>query len=407
MELVRPDINLDFVGRRKLAYLVSGLLILMTVLILVVRGGPNYGIDFAGGVLVQVRFAQPTKAQDIKQALAPIEMGDSLVQRFGTKGDEFLIRTEKAGLKLEGLSQKVEQALKAVYHDKFEVRRVEMVGPKVGHDLRRKALMAIFYALILIAVYISGRFEAKWMLAGVMAVVLVGAILLMQAMITAMGGGEGAGLIPLIVTALVVTLAACWFLRLRYALGAIVALIHDVIITVGVFSLLDKEFTLATVAAILTIIGYSLNDTIIVFDRIRENLRKSARRALGQVINESVNQTLSRTILTSGTTLIVLFCLFILGGGVIADFALALLVGVVVGTYSSVFVASPILLLLPEGKPGVSVIKRAPAGPSPAARREAPALQEVEVEPGQTASQTAARRKRSKKSKRGGKAKRR
>ena len=337
MEFIRPDINLDFVGKRRLAFIVSGLLVLMTVVSLVLHGGPNYGIDFAGGILIQVRFDKPTDAAAIKKALAPIGMGDSLVQHFGREGNEFLIRAEKQGLKLQGLADKVRKVLKDRYGEGFEVRRVEMVGPKVGRDLRRKALLAIFYAILLIAVYISGRFEAKWGLAAVMAGVLVGATLLVQAVFSG-------GIVPLIITALVVTVGACWLLRLRYALGAIVALIHDVTITVGVFSVLDKEFTLAIVAALLTIIGYSLNDTIVVYDRVRENLRRGGKQDLGEVINRSVNQTLSRTLLTSGTTLIVILALYILGGGVIEDFALALLVGVVVGTYSSIYVASSLLI---------------------------------------------------------------
>jgi preprotein translocase subunit SecF len=196
------------------------------------------------------------------------------------------------------------------------------------------------------------------------------------------------GVVALIITALVVTVGACWFLRLRYALGAIVALIHDILITVGVFSLMDKEFTLATVAALLTIIGYSLNDTIIVYDRIRENLKKAGKKLLPGIINESVNQTLSRTILTSTTTLAVLISLFVLGGGVIEDFAFALLVGVLIGTYSSVFVASPVLLLLPEGR----------AARTPQANK-APNKKEVEPQPktANTATKAALSRKRSKK----------
>ena len=389
MEFIRPDINLDFVGKRRLAFIVSGLLVLMTVVSLVLHGGPNYGIDFAGGILIQVRFDKPTDAAAIKEALAPIGMGDSLVQKFEGKGNEFLIRAEKKGLKLQGLSDKVRRALKARYGEGFEVRRVEMVGPKVGRDLRRKALLAIFYAILLIAVYISGRFEAKWGLAAVMAGVLVGATLLVQAVFSG-------GIVPLIITALVVTVGACWLLRLRYALGAIVALIHDVVITVGVFSVLDKEFTLAIVAALLTIIGYSLNDTIVVYDRVRENLRKGTKQDLGEVINRSVNQTLSRTLLTSGTTLIVILALYILGGGVIQDFALALLVGVVVGTYSSIYVASSLLMVLPEGTPIFGLGRKPkPAPPKPTPKPAAAPSPAAASSP----AKSSARRKRNKKKK--------
>ncbi|MBU4564506.1 MAG: protein translocase subunit SecF [Desulfarculus sp.] len=403
MEFIKPNVNINFVGNRVKAYIVSGLLILLTVVSLLIHGGPNYGIDFAGGILVQVRFTQPTDAADIKKALAPLGMDQSLVQGFGDKkNNEFLIRNERSGLELQGLSDRVRTTLAKTYgKGKVEVRRVEMVGPKVGKDLREKALLAIFYAIIMIAVYISGRFEQKWGLAAVMAGVLVGATLLVQALITAMGGEEGIAMVLLILTALVVTVGACWLLKLRYALGAIVALIHDVVITVGVFSLLDKEFTLATVAALLTIIGYSLNDTIIVYDRIRENLKKSGKQPLGETINASINQTLSRTILTSGTTLLVLACLFILGGGVIEDFALALLVGVVVGTYSSIFVASPVLLLLPEGRP--MVIRRSEPARAAAVRPEPLAAQAAPTQVSAGKAASAARQKRSKKSGRKGK----
>jgi len=366
MQLIKPDTKIDFLGKRGSAFIASGVLLLVTVASLLFHGGLNLGIDFAGGILVQVRFEESTTAGDIKKALKPIGLEDSLVQHFGREGNEFLIRAERAGLKLDGLAGRVREVLAESYPEGIEVRRVEMVGPKVGKDLRRQALLAIFYALLLIVVYISGRFEAKWGLSALMAGVLVGATLVVQTIVSA-AGAEGAGLVPLIITALVITVLACWLLRLRYALGAIVALIHDVTITVGVFSVLDKEFTLAIVAALLTIIGYSLNDTIVVFDRVRENLRRSSKTPLAQVINESVNQTLSRTILTSGTTLIVVLCLYVLGGGVVADFALALIVGVVVGTYSSVFVASPMLLLLPEGK-GLVSLKRKPKAAAPAAK---------------------------------------
>jgi len=372
MELIKPDININFIGKRYLAFAASGLLILMTVIVLAINGGPRYGVDFAGGVLVQVRFAKPTDAGQIKKALAPLGMADATVQFFG--GDdkrEFLVRTEKQDMDMTGLGDKINQTLAQAYgQGEFDVRRVEMVGPKVGHDLREKALLAILYSILMIAVYISGRFEGKWALSGLMAAALVGVTLLVEAVT------GGAGAVTLIVIAMAVTVLGCWYLKLRYALGAIVALIHDVIITVGVFSLLGKEFTLATVAAILTIIGYSLNDTIIVFDRIRENLTKSGGGGdLAQTINTSVNQTLSRTILTSGTTLMVLLCLYTLGGGVIEDFALALLVGIGVGTYSSVFVASPVLLLLPEGKPrlpfgGEAAAKAEPAKVAPAAKAQ-------------------------------------
>ena len=236
----------------------------------------------------------------------------------------------------QGFSLEVQKTLASSTGHGVDIRRVEMVGPQVGKDLREKALFAMFYALLFIAIYISGRFELKWILSIVMAGALMGAVYLLSIFNVS---------VPyLIAAALMVTLFLFWFLELKYAMGAIVALIHDVTITVGIFSLFGKEFTLPIIAALLTIIGYSLNDTIIVFDRIRENLRKYHKNPLEIIINRSVNETLSRTILTSLTTLVVVLTLFVLGGGIIHDFAFALLVGIVVGTYSSVFVASPILL---------------------------------------------------------------
>ncbi|MDX2453540.1 protein translocase subunit SecF, partial [Desulfosarcina sp.] len=210
------------------------------------------------------------------------------------------------------------------------------VGPQVGKDLREKALFAMFFSLLFITIYISGRFELKWILSGVMAGALMAAVYFLSIFHVSTPF--------LIAAALIVTLILFWFLKLKYAMGAIVALIHDVTITVGMFSIFDKEFTLPIVAALLTIIGYSLNDTIIVFDRIRENLRKYHKEPLSTILNKSINETLSRTILTSGTTMIVVLSLFILGGGIIHDFSFALMIGVLVGTYSSIFVASPILL---------------------------------------------------------------
>ena len=240
----------------------------------------------------------------------------------------------------KGFSRDLAQALGQATGKEAEIRRVEMVGPQVGKDLREKALFAMFYALLFITIYISGRFELKWFISAGMALALIGAVYFVSLFDVS---------IPfLIIAALIVALILFWFLDLKYAMGAIVALIHDVTITVGIFSIFDKEFTLPIIAALLTIIGYSLNDTIIVFDRIRENLRKYHKNPLNFIINRSVNETLSRTILTSITTLMVVVALFVLGGGIIHDFAFAMMVGVVVGTYSSIYVASPIIIALQE-----------------------------------------------------------
>ena len=337
MQFIKPDINIDFVGKRKIAFSISLALILISIISLVFHGGPKYGIDFAGGTLVQIKFNEPVSISKIKSGLAAIDLGKSSVQAFGEHSEhEYLIRTDRSVMTSGGFSQKVQQALESSTGKGVTVRRVEMVGPQVGKDLREKALFAMFYSLLFIAIYISGRFELKWFLSGIIAGVLMGAVYLLSVLSVS---------VPyLIAAALLVSLALFWFLNLKYAMGAIVALIHDVTITVGIFSICNKEFTLPIIAALLTIIGYSLNDTIIVFDRIRENLIKYHKNPLEIVINRSVNETLSRTILTSGTTLIVVVALFVLGGGIIHDFAFALLVGIVVGTYSSIYVASPILL---------------------------------------------------------------
>jgi preprotein translocase subunit SecF len=337
MQFIKPDINIDFIGKRKIAFILSIVIIVISIASLIMHGGPRLGIDFQGGTLIQVKFPAAVKIDDIKSGLNTIGLGKSSVQQFGERQDnEYLIRTDSSVMTTEGFSTDVKKALDAETDREAEVRRVEMVGPQVGQDLREKALFAMFYALLFITIYISGRFELKWLLSGVVAAALIGAVYLFTLFKVS---------IPfLIAAALLVSIVLFWFLELKYAMGAIVALIHDVIITVGLFSIFDKEFTLAIIAALLTIIGYSLNDTIIVFDRIRENLRKYHKNPLEVILNRSINETLSRTILTSLTTLFVVVTLFVLGGGIIHDFAFALIVGVAVGTYSSIFVASPILL---------------------------------------------------------------
>jgi len=295
MQLIKPDINLDFVGKRKVAFIVSIVLILVGMASLLFNGGPNYGIDFAGGTLVQVQFAQPTDATAIKKAMAGLDVGTPVVQSFGDNQNEFLIRVEQASGELKGLSVEIQNALEQTYaKGDVDIRRVEMVGPQVGKDLRNKGVKALFYAMLGLLAYISWRFE------------------------------------------------------FRFAVGAIVALVHDVLITLGAFSLFGKEIDLPIIAAFLAIIGYSLNDTIIVYDRIRENTGKHHKESFDFIVNRSINETLSRTLLTSGTTLLVVLALFVLGGGVIHNFAFAMLIGVLVGTYSSIFVASPVLIFWQE-----------------------------------------------------------
>lgn len=337
MQFIKPDININFIGARKVAFLISLAMILISIGSLMFHGGPKYGIDFAGGTVIQVRFNAPVAIDDIKTGLGASAIENSSVQSFGERNEnEFLIRTDRISQTSEGFLGSLRSTLAEKTGSEAEIRRIEMVGPQVGKDLREKALFAMFYALLFITIYISGRFELKWMLSGIMAAALAGALYFFKLFDVS---------VPFLITAaLIVTLILFWFLELKYAMGAIVALIHDVTITVGIFSVFDKEFTLPIIAALLTIIGYSLNDTIIVFDRIRENLRKHHKRPLDFIVNRSVNETLSRTILTSLTTLIVLITLFSLGGGIIHDFAFAMIIGVAIGTYSSIYVASPILL---------------------------------------------------------------
>ncbi len=290
MEIIKKELKIDFMGKMKPAITISLALILITFVSLIMHGGLRYGIDFEGGTMVQLRFETAPNIEDIRSGLKSIGMGESTIQEFGSKTD-ILIRVKKSEEKLQAIGAMVKDSLKDKFNiDDITVDRVEMVGPTSASDLREKAFLSILYAIIGIVIYISWRFEVQ------------------------------------------------------YAIAAIIALIHDVLITMGAFSILDKEFTLVIIAAFLTIIGYSLNDTIVIFDRIRENLRRRGKIAFMDIINTSINQTLSRTMLTSGTTLMVVLALFFLGGEIIHDFSFALLIGVVVGTYSSVFIASVFLV---------------------------------------------------------------
>ena len=342
MEIFKSKLNIDFVGKRYIAFAISGICILATVVLLVIRGGPNYGVDFAGGVVIQVKLEKKHAPAEIRDALKSTELEDSIIQEFGEKDAfEYLIRLTNPDVQVAGLGDNVQKALNSKLGEKVDIRQVEMVGPQVGEELRKKALYAIFYAMLMMAVYISGRFEQKWLMSAIMAGSLIAA-----ASVAAL---FGASVMWLIFIALGVSIALCWFMKLKYAMGAIVSLMHDVFVIIGAFALTDREVSLSTVAALLTVVGYSLNDNIVIFDRIRENLGRLRKKPFMEIINVSINETLSRTILTGTTTLIVLIVLLIFGGPVIHDFAFALLIGVVTGTYSSIYVASPILLLW-EGK---------------------------------------------------------
>jgi preprotein translocase subunit SecF len=342
MQFIKDDVNINFIGNRKKAYTFSLSLIIISILLLLYRGGPNLGVDFTGGVLIQVKMAKNHSPSEIKDALKPINLQDSIIQEFGERDlFEYLIRVQNPDIESEGLEDKVIKVLSEKFGESIEMRSFEMVGPKVGSDLRDKASLAILFSILLVAIYISGRFELQWLKSITMAAVL-GIVILIAAKM-------GVSKVWLSIIALIVTLILLWVLNLKYALRATIALGHAVTITMGAFARTDREKSLAIIAALLTIIGYSLNDTIVVFDRIRENVARFKKRDLGEVMNLSINQTLSRTILTSATTLVAVVALYVLGGAVIHDFAFAMIVGIVVGTYSSIYVASPIILAW-EGK---------------------------------------------------------
>jgi preprotein translocase subunit SecF len=286
-----------FIERRKASYTLSsvvlGVSIVAMLLFQVTRGSwVNYGVDFTGGTLVQILFEEPTTVADLRSTLSEFQ---AEVTRFGGE-NEFLVRVPQFSEEGTNVSELITGVAAAEYGaDAFEVVRTEAVGPKIGDELQQKALLAILMSFALTLVYLAFRFE--------------------------------------------------W----RFGAAAIVATVHDIIVALGFISIFRLEVSLPTVAAVLTIIGYSLNDTIVIFDRIRENLKKFGRRGeYIDLINLSINETLPRTVMTSGTTLAVLLALYLLGGAMIRDFALILMLGVLVGTYSSIFVASPTLLEIEE-----------------------------------------------------------
>lgn len=289
MQLVKDQINIDFVGKRNIAWVLSAILIVVSVVSMATRG-LNLGIDFTGGTLVEVGYENSVELTPIRAALESAQFKDAIVQHFGTAKD-VLIRLPVSDNKDSAeLSNVVLTALQSTGDP--VMRRVEFVGPQIGEELRDDGGLAILYALFGILIYVALRFEY------------------------------------------------------RFAVGSVAALIHDVILTVGFFSVTQAPFDLTVLAAVLAVIGYSLNDTIVVFDRIRENFRRMRKSSALEVINGSVNQTLARTLMTSLTTLLVLFALFFVGGEVIHSFALALIVGVVIGTYSSIYIASSMLIVL-------------------------------------------------------------
>lgn len=347
LRLIPNNLNINFVGTRKVFYILSSFLIVVCMGALLAGGGPKFGIDFAGGSIAQVKFEKPVDAETIKTALGGMGEQGLVIQRFGEDdGLSFLIRVSTTDTSSTGLRESITKALAEKLADNpADIQRLESVGPKVGADLRAQAVEALYYATLLIAIYISGRFGQRWFTAAAMAGGLAAGMFLIGFACVKFLGFESAPKGALVLVATICMIFLCWRLKLIYALGAVVSILHDVLVTVGVFAILGKEFDLTIIAALLTIVGYSLNDTIIVYDRIRENLLAKKVGKLSEVINVSVNQTLSRTVLTSLTTLIVVTSLLVFGGGIIHDFALVMFIGVIVGTYSSIFVASPILLI--------------------------------------------------------------
>ncbi|MDR0239671.1 MAG: protein translocase subunit SecF [Deltaproteobacteria bacterium] len=333
------ETHIDFVGQRYIAYVLSVIFLVGALISMWYSGGLRMGIDFAGGVIVQVQFQRPVDDEALKHSLDTEHLPGLSTQRFGEGGRDYLLRFSTLDTSAQELRDNVLRALKAAFPDNgSDIARLEMVGPKVGADLAHKAMEALYYSVLLIAVYISGRFEYRWLAAAAMAAALWGGVYA----VSLFGVGTGG----LVVVALVITIVVSWRLKLNFALGAVVGLLHDVFITLGILTVLGKEIDLNVVAALLTLAGWSLNDTIIVYDRIRENLRKAPTHELSVIINDSINQTLSRTLLTSGTTFVAVLSLFLVGGGVIHDFAFTMLVGVIIGTLSSIYVSAPILLVL-------------------------------------------------------------
>jgi preprotein translocase subunit SecF len=291
LRIIKPNTNINFMSKRHVFMGLSFLLLIISIFLFSTKG-LNYGIDFTGGIELQVKFKNNTKIVEVRKSLSRLNLRALEVQSFGEENiNEFLLRIKGQEEKLTETIKNIENNLSSSFgNDSYDVRKVDLVGPKVGKELRSKGFYAIIYALIGILIYIALRFDYK------------------------------------------------------FSPGAVLAIVHDVLITIGIFSLFKIQFTLSTIAALLTIVGYSLNDTIVVYDRIRETMEKLKGTVFQGVINRAINDTLSRTILTSLTTLAVVSMLLLYGGNIIKDFALALFIGVVVGTYSSIFIASPVLL---------------------------------------------------------------
>ena len=291
MQLLKEKTNFNFMSKRKIAAVFSMLLILASIGSLVIQG-LNFGIDFTGGTMIELSYPEEAKLEEIRTKLEQNGYADAIVQNFGSIHDILIRLPVHAAENMAELSNRIVDALQADHETIIDVRRVEFVGPQVGEELTEQGGLAMLYALIGILIYVSFRFEY------------------------------------------------------RFAIGSVVALVHDVILTLGFFSVTQLEFDLTVLAAILAIIGYSLNDTIVVFDRIRETFLKMRKGTSEEIVNRALNDTLSRTLMTSITTLLVVTSLFIFGGAVIHAFSIALLIGILIGTYSSIYIASNTILAM-------------------------------------------------------------
>jgi len=289
LKLVPAETAFKFIGLRHIAYAGSALMVLASMA-LFFTNGLNFGIDFRGGTMIEIGTEGPADIGDLRNRLSSLNLGDVQVQEFGAPND-VLIRVEQQA-ETEGSDQTVVELIRGELGEGVEYRRVEVVGPKVSSELVEAGTLAVVMAVILMLVYIWFRFE--------------------------------------------------W----QFSVGAVLALLHDVILTIGIFSIFQLEFNLSIIAAILTIVGYSMNDTVVVYDRVRENLRKYKKLDLGELLDRSINETLSRTAMTSITTLLALLALYIFGGEVIRGFTFAMMWGVFIGTYSSIFIAAPLLMIL-------------------------------------------------------------
>lgn len=348
----------DFIGNRNIAFIISIVMIVVGIGSVIFKGGFNLGIEFAGGTLIEVRFSDLPEVDAIRKAIETGGFKNVVIQRAGSGEDHTaLIRVQQAEL-TEGQSaadagqdqgKKIIAALQAGLGEASlkEVLRVEQVGPQVGSELRRSAQLSLLFALGGMVIYIAFRFGSKFALP----IVLIGLVTI------GLSSWESA-LTPIIIVSLLVLLAACIYFGYPFAFAAVISLAHDVFVTAGAISLTNREMTLTIVAALLTIIGYSINDTIVIFDRIRENLPLMRGKSTTELLNLSINQTLSRTILTSFTALMVILVMLFLGGEAINGFAFAMTVGLFTGTYSTVFVAAPILYIWDKSVKGGIFNKR-------------------------------------------------